>query len=115
MDDGKTTGIGAFAFLLGGMLGAAIGITSTRHAGLETRQRISGEVQTTMNKSMDSFREAQDKALSAIEETQSRIERLSQETRDRLGKLQEIVEQTGAEQKQSLKKGVSRTKKVVKK
>ncbi len=26
MDDGKTTGIGAFAFLLGGMLGAAIGI-----------------------------------------------------------------------------------------
>jgi len=63
---------------------------------------------------LSSIRDVQETALSAMETTESRMEALSQETKDRLLKLQEIATYTLEKQQQSIKKGYSKAKKVVK-
>lgn len=109
---GKGNGVGAF--LLGGLIGGAIGLLYAPRSGQETRQILAGEGQDLVNKAVASIREAQDTALSTIREAQTRLEVLNVEAKDRISKLQEIAESTLNEQKQSLKKGYSEAKKVVK-
>ncbi len=114
MDNIKNSGTGMFAFLLGGLMGATFGILYAPRSGKKTRQIVTTEAQDMMNKAVSSIREAQDTALAAIKDTQSRMDALSQETKDRLTKLQEIAEHTFDEQKQSIQKGYSNARKVVK-
>jgi gas vesicle protein len=101
------------AFLLGGLIGGAIGLLYAPRSGRETRQILVGEGEEMMDRAVITIREAQDKALAAIRETQTRLETLNVEAKDRISKLQEIAESTFDEQKQSLKKGYSEAKKVV--
>jgi gas vesicle protein len=101
------------AFLLGGLIGGAVGLLYAPRSGRETRQILVGEGQEMMDKAVTTIREAQDNALTAIREAQTRLEALNLEAKDRIGKLQEIAESTLSEQRQSLKKGYSDAKKVV--
>ena len=114
MDNAKNLLTRGFIFLLGGLLGTAVGLLYAPRAGKKTRQLMAAEVQEVMNMAMSSIQDVQDTALSAIKATESRMEALSQETKDRLLRLQEIAEQTFDEQKQSIQKGYSKAKKVVK-
>ena len=109
----KNSGVGLFAFLLGGLIGAIVTLFYAPRSGKKTRQIVTTEAQDMMDKAIKAIREAQDTALSALKDTQSHVEALSQETKDRLAKLQEIAENTLDEQKQSIKKGYSNAKKVV--
>jgi gas vesicle protein len=102
------------AFLLGGVIGGAIGLLYAPRSGQETRRILAGEGQEMMDRAVTTVREAQESALAAIRETQTRLEALNLEAKDRISKLQEIAESTLYEQKQSLKKGYSEAKKVVK-
>jgi len=102
------------AFLLGGLIGGAIGLLYAPRSGQETRRILAGEGQEMMDRAVTTIREAQDSALAAIRETQTRLETLNLEAKDRISKLQEIAESTLNEQKQSLIKGYSEAKKVVK-
>jgi gas vesicle protein len=114
MDSAKNFLSKGFIFLLGGLLGTALGLLYAPRAGKRTRQLMATEVQEVMDRAMSSIRDVQETALSAIQATESRMEALSQETKDRLLKLQEIATQTLEEQKQSVQKGYSKAKKAVK-
>ena len=115
MDRAKDLWTRGFIFLLGGLLGTAVGLLYAPRAGKKTRQFMATEMQEVMNMAISSIRDVQETALSAMEATGSRMEALSQETKDRLLKLQEIATHTLEEQKQSIKKGYSKAQKVVKK
>jgi len=106
-------GSGFGAFLLGGLIGGAIGLLYAPRAGRQTRQMLVGEGEDVLEKATATIRDAQDKALAAIRENQSRLEVLNREAKDRISKLQEIADRTMNEQKESLKKGYSEAKKVV--
>src|SRR5258706_11802255 len=103
-----------FMFSIGGLIGETFGILFSARLNKKSRQNVTTEAQDMMNKAVSSIREAQDTALAAIKDTQSRMDALSQETKDRLTKLQEIAEHTFDEQKQSIQKGYSNARKVVK-
>jgi gas vesicle protein len=107
-------GNGFGAFLIGGLIGGAIGLLYAPRSGRETRQILAGEGQDMVDKAVASIREAQDNALATISETQTRLDALNIEAKERIRKLQEIAENTLYEQKQSLIKGYSDVKKVVK-
>ena len=104
---------GFFAFLLGGMIGATIGLLYAPQSGEETRKILIDEGQDMVDKAKTSIQEAEDSALSTIQETQSRLETLNEEAKERMEKLQEIAKTTLQEQKDSLVKGYSNAKEVV--
>ena len=107
-------GSGFGAMLLGGLIGGAIGLLYAPRAGWETRRILIGEGEDMIDRATTAIHEAQDRALTAIHDTQTRLEALNVEAKDRISKLQEIAGTTLEEQKQSLQKGYSEAKKVVK-
>jgi gas vesicle protein len=113
MTNNNNRGSGLLAFLLGGAIGAAIGLLYAPRSGKETREILIDEGDEMVNKAVSSIRTAQDKAMSMIQDAQSRVETLNKETNDRIQKLQEIARDTMNEQKESVKKGYSKAKEVV--
>lgn len=90
------------AFLIGGLVGAAVALLYAPKAGDETRQTL-----------MESGRMVKDKAMKSIDEAQARMETFTEESKRRLGKLRDIGEETLDEQKRTLKTGVRQAKKVM--
>lgn len=109
----KKTKTGFFAFMLGGMIGATIGLLYAPKSGEETRQFLKDESDEMLDKAMTSAREVQNTARSTIQDAQTRLETFNQETKERLAKLQEIAKSTMEEQKESLEKGYSEARDVV--
>lgn len=109
----KTTKTGFFAFLFGGLIGAAIGLLYAPRSGEETRQLLKDESDEMLNKAVTSAREVQDSAKSTIQDAQTRLETFNQDTKERLTKIQEIAKSTIGEQKESLEKGYSKAREVV--
>ena len=111
----KNRGRGLLAFLLGGAVGAVVGLLYAPRSGKETREILvsEGDEDEMVNKAVSSIQMAQDKAMSMIKDAQSRVETLNKETNDRIQKLQEIAKETLNEQKESMKKGYSKAKEVV--
>ena len=109
----KKTKTGFFAFLFGGIIGAAIGLLYAPRSGEETRQFLKDESNEMLNKAVTSAREVQDTAKSTIQDAQTRMETFNQETKERFTKLQEIAKSTIGEQKESLEKGYSKAREVV--
>ena len=109
----KNRGRGLLAFLLGGAVGAVVGLLYAPRSGKETREILVSEGDEMVNKAVSSIQMAQDKAMSIIKDAQSRVETLNKETNDRIQKLQEIAKETLNEQKGSMKKGYSKAKEVV--
>lgn len=107
----KNTGF--YAFLWGGLIGAAIGLLYAPKSGEETRQYLKDESDVLLKKAAVSAREVQDTAKSTLQDAQTRLEAFNQETKERLAKLQAIAQDTMGEQKESLEKGYSKAKEVV--
>lgn len=104
---------GFFAFLLGGLIGAVLGLLYAPRSGEETRQMLTDEGQELANKALTAIQDAQDSALTRIQEAQTRLETVNQDTRERIEKLQGIAKNTIEEQKESLVKGYADAKEVV--
>lgn len=109
----KKSKTGFVAFLLGGMIGATVGLLYAPRSGEETRKILIDEGQEMVDNAKTSIQEAQDSAISAIQETQTRLETLNQEAKERIEKLQGIARNTLQEQKDSLVKGYSNAKEIV--
>jgi len=109
----KKTKTGFFAFLFGGIIGAAIGLLYAPKSGEETRQFLRDESDEMLNKAVTSARDAQESAKSTVKDAQTRLEAFNQETKERLARLQEIAKNTFKEQKESLEKGYSSAREVV--
>jgi gas vesicle protein len=103
-----------YAFLFGGLIGAAVGILYAPRSGEETRRILVDESQRIKDSTIDTIQETQEKALQAVKEAQMRAEKLNREARERLDRLQKIAQDVAEEQKDSLEKGVSEAKKAVK-
>ena len=94
------TSIGAF--LIGGLVGAAVALLYAPKSGDETRQTL-----------MEGGRMVKDKAMTSLNEAQARVEAFTEESKRHLGKLRHIGQETLDDQKQSLRSGVKQAKKVV--
>jgi len=105
--------VGFRAFLLGGLIGAVVGLLYAPQSGEETRQTLVDEGQEIVDKTRTSVKNTQDAAISVLRDTQMRMGTLHQDTRERLEKLQEVAKNTLDEQKESLEKGYSNAKEVV--
>jgi gas vesicle protein len=90
---------GFWAFVFGGLVGAAVALLYAPQAGEKTRKVL-----------LDNSQVVKDKALNSLHEAQSRVEALTQESKKRLGKLQEIGQQTYEEEKEILKARLQQAK-----
>jgi gas vesicle protein len=114
MTKNNPRGSGLLAFLLGGAIGAAIGLLYAPRSGKETREILIDEGDEMVNKAVTSIRAAQENALSTIRDAQARLETLNNEAKDRLQKLQSVAKETFDEQKESASKGYSKAKEIIK-
>ncbi len=102
------------AFLIGGLIGGTIALLYAPQSGRKTREFLLTEGGETADRVIRSILDAQENVLAMIEDAQYRMHSMSQDTRDRLERLQEIARSTIAEQKDSLTRGYSEAKDVVK-
>ena len=109
----KRTKTGFFAFLVGGTIGALVGLLYAPQSGKETRKLLNDKGQELTDEAVTSIKQAQNTAMSTIQEAQTHLETLNQEAKERLTKLQEIAKHTIQEQKESLVKGYSNAREVV--
>jgi len=59
-DNDNKTGAVVMAFILGGIVGAALGIVFAPTSGKETRKRINGWMDDALEKSKDTFEKVQE-------------------------------------------------------
>ncbi len=104
---------GFTAFLVGGLLGAAVGLLYAPRSGEETRRVLFDTSQELKGKALNTAQEAKAAAQSAVADAGERLGTFSEESKVRLGKLQEIGKSTLKEQKESLKTGLEDAKKAV--
>lgn len=93
---------GFWAFVFGGLVGAAVALLYAPQAGEKTRKILinNGEI----------FKE---KAMNSLQEAQTRMDTIAVESKKRLEKLQEIGQHTFEEEKETLKAGLKQAKEVV--
>jgi gas vesicle protein len=90
------------AFVIGGLVGAAVGLLYAPHSGEKTRKILVNNGQIV-----------KDKAITSLHEAQVRMEAFTEETKKRLEKLEEIAQHTLEDEKQILKESLKQAKDVV--
>ena len=90
------------AFVIGGLVGAAVGLLYAPHSGEKTRKILVNNGQIV-----------KDKAITSLHEAQVRMEAFTEETKKRLEKLEEIAQHTLEDEKQILKESLQQAKEVV--
>jgi gas vesicle protein len=114
MDDEKKHGGSGFtAFLVGGLLGAAVALLYAPRRGEETRRILFDTSLEYKDKALSTYQDAKATAQSALADAEERLGTLSEEGKVRLGKLQEIGKSTLQEQKESLKSGLKEAKRTI--
>jgi gas vesicle protein len=101
------------AFLLGGLIGAAVGVLYAPRSGDKTRQLLMETSEEIKDKALNSIQEVRASAMTALEEAEQRLGTFSEESKVRLDKLQKIGKSTLQEQKESLKAGLEEAKKTM--
>lgn len=93
---------GFWAFVFGGLVGAAVALLYAPQPGEKTRKILinNGEI-------------FKDKAVNSLHEAQARMDNFTVESKKRLEKLQEIGEHTLEEEKKTLKAGLRQAKEAV--
>ena len=102
------------AFLIGGLIGGTIALLYAPQSGRKTREFLMTEGGDGADRVIHSILDAQENVLAMIEDAQYRMRSMSQDTRDRLQRLQDIARNTIAWQKDSLTRGYTEAKDVVK-
>jgi gas vesicle protein len=108
------SGFSLGAFLIGGLIGGTIALLYAPQSGKKTREFLRTEGGETADRVIRSILDAQENVLEMIEDAQGRMQSMSQDTRDRLQRLQDIARSTIAEQKDSLSRGYSEARDVMK-
>ena len=108
------SGFSLTAFLVGGLIAGTIALLYAPQSGRKTREFLITEGSETADRVIRSILDAQENVLEMIEDAQSRMQSMSQDTKDRLQQLQEIARSTIAEQKDSLTRGYTEAKGVMK-
>ncbi|MDX2085630.1 MAG: YtxH domain-containing protein [Candidatus Melainabacteria bacterium] len=93
--------------LVGGVLGAIIGILTAPRSGRETRELLSSEVKGRYDESMDVLKRNVDESVDRVKHTYDRsVDRVQQELtqlKDKAESLSKELEQVGREAVQKLK------------
>jgi gas vesicle protein len=108
------SGFSLGAFLIGGLIGGTIALLYAPQSGKKTREFLRTEGGETADRVIRSILDAQENVLEMIEDAQLRMQSMSQDTRDRLQRLQDIARSTISEQKDSLSRGYSDAREVMK-
>ncbi|HJR79106.1 MAG TPA: YtxH domain-containing protein [Anaerolineales bacterium] len=93
---------GFWAFVFGGLIGAAVALLYAPQPGEKTRRIL-----------LDNGQVVREKAMNSLHEAQARVGTFTEESKKRLEKLQKIGQHTFEEEKETLKAGFKQAKDAV--
>ncbi|HOG13098.1 MAG: YtxH domain-containing protein [Smithellaceae bacterium] len=99
------------AFVVGGLIGAAIGILFAPKSGKETRQDISLKADELLSKAREEYEKASEKGRAAYEAATVRARELEGLAREKAGEISEKVSELAAQSTEKLAEGSGRLKK----
>ncbi len=102
-------------FLLGSLLGTAVGLLLAPQAGNETRRKIKNEIQKVKETALETVQQSRAGAVEKIRDASDQLEKLRTETNQRIKALHEITESTLEKQKKVFQQGLSDAKKTIQK
>lgn len=91
-----------WAFVFGGLMGAAVALLYAPQSGQKTRQIL-----------LENSQVVKEKAMNSLHEAQARVGTFTEESKKRLEKLQKIGQHTFEEEKETLKAGFKQAKDAV--
>lgn len=99
------------ALVVGGLIGAAIGILFAPKSGKETRQDISLKADELLGKAKEEYEKASEKGRAAYEAATVRARELEGIAREKAGEIGEKVSELAAQGAEKLTEGSGRLKK----
>lgn len=102
----RNAGTMVASLLVGGVIGAAVGILMAPMSGEKTRRMIKNRVDDIQTKGQMAFKDAQGKVLDLVSD-------VSGEVQDRTSKLKKIGRKVVKQQRDTLKHGVKEVKDVL--
>lgn len=93
-------------FLMGGLVGAAIALLTTRRTGEETREMLSNKGQKVMDRAMD----YKDKAADTVSTARDKAQNLADEAKKRVSKTTDQVRNKTADMADTMQEKASRMK-----
>ena len=99
------------AFVVGGLIGAAIGILFAPKSGKETRQELSLKADELMAKAREEYERASEKGRAAYEAASLRMKEFEGVAREKAGEIGEKVNELATQSAEKLADGSGRLKK----
>ena len=99
--------------VVGGLIGAVIGILYAPKSGKETREEIGRKADELLSKAKEEYDRAVEKSRKAYEATVERLKELEETAKEKVGEVGEKVEALSGLGKETLQDGKSRLKKAI--
>jgi gas vesicle protein len=99
--------------VVGGLIGAVIGILYAPKSGKETREEIGQKVDELLSKAKEDYGQAIEKSRKAYEATVERLKELEETAKEKMEEVGEKVDELAGRGKETLLDGKSRLKKAI--
>jgi gas vesicle protein len=99
--------------LIGGLIGAAIGILYAPKSGKETREDIAKKADELLAKAKEEYEYAAEKSRKAYEETVRRLKSMEKTALVKAEAVEETIEEIAERGKETIQEGKSRLKKAI--
>ncbi|OIP91636.1 MAG: hypothetical protein COS57_04315 [Syntrophobacterales bacterium CG03_land_8_20_14_0_80_58_14] len=99
--------------VVGGLIGAVIGILYAPKSGKETREEIGQKADELLSKAKEEYGHAVEKSRKAYEATVERLKELEETAKEKVEEVGEKVDELAGRGKETLQDGKSRLKKAI--
>jgi gas vesicle protein len=99
--------------MIGGLIGAAIGILYAPKSGKETREELGRKADELMAKAKEEYELAVEKSRKAYESTVQRLKSLEEKAMEKAGEAGEKVEELADKGKETIQEGKGRIKRAI--
>ena len=100
-------------FLVGGLIGAVLGILYAPRSGKETREDIARKAEDLMTKAMEEYEVTLEKSKKAYDAAVNRLKHFESSTRDKVVEMEGKVEELAERGKETIYDTKSRLKKAI--
>lgn len=99
--------------VIGGLIGAAIGILYAPKSGKETREDLGRKADELLTKAKEEYETAVEKSRKIYEETVQRLKSMEKTAREKAEKVEEKIDAYAEQGKETIQEGKSRLKKAI--
>jgi gas vesicle protein len=99
--------------LVGGLIGAVIGILYAPKSGKETREELGQKADYLLTKAKEEYESAVEKSRKAYEEAVQRLKAVEETAREKAEEVEKTVEEIVGSGKETIREGKSRLKKAI--